>query len=388
MRDARRRGVSTLTRALDTGGAEPRPLRVERGRAGGGARGARPGRARRRSSWRSRTCARSPRPASTRTARSTLPAGAARARCARCRSARAAVYVPGGRAPYPSTVVMGVVTARAAGVRAGRRVRAARADGDVHPAILAACALAGADEVYRMGGAQAIAALAYGTETVAAGRRDRRARATSTCRRPSARCADRVGIDGFAGPSDLLVVLDGEARRARSRRSTCARRPSTAPAASSSPSRRTRRRSTRSRPRSPTRPRPAPAALVRRADLDAALAFAEAFAPEHLRADRRRRGGARAARHARRLPVRRRRRRDRVRRLPRRLEPRAADRRRRALRLRASPRAPSAAAWRRCGSTTRRPPRSRRTGAAIARAEGFEAHAQSMEARIRENGAR
>ena len=81
---------------------------------------------------------------------------------------RAAVYAPGGRRPYPSSVVMGVVTARAAGVR--EVVVAAPA----HPVILAACALCGADEVYRMGGAQAIAALALGTETIRAGGRDRR----------------------------------------------------------------------------------------------------------------------------------------------------------------------------------------------------------------------
>ena len=78
---------------------------------------------------------------------------------------RAAVYVPGGRAPYPSTVVMGVATARAAGVETSPSARRPGPTATINPAILAACALAGADEVYRMGGAQAIAALAYGTET-------------------------------------------------------------------------------------------------------------------------------------------------------------------------------------------------------------------------------
>ena len=89
---------------------------------------------------------------------------------------RAAVYVPGGRAPYPSTVVMGVATARAAGVESVAVCSPPGLDGQINPVILGACVLAGADEVYRMGGAHAIAALAYGTETVAAGRRDRRAR--------------------------------------------------------------------------------------------------------------------------------------------------------------------------------------------------------------------
>ena len=77
---------------------------------------------------------------------------------------RAAVYVPGGRAPYPSTVVMGAVTARV-GRRRARSPSARRpARGAARiPAILAACVLCGVTEVYRMGGAQAIAALAYGT---------------------------------------------------------------------------------------------------------------------------------------------------------------------------------------------------------------------------------
>src|ERR671938_130981 len=73
---------------------------------------------------------------------------------------RAAVYAPGGRHPYPSSVVMGAVTARAAGI--DEVVMAAPA----HPVILAAAALCEVDAVFRMGGAQAIAALAFGTETV------------------------------------------------------------------------------------------------------------------------------------------------------------------------------------------------------------------------------
>src|SRR3954464_7894593 len=73
---------------------------------------------------------------------------------------RGTVYAPGGRAPYPSSVVMGAVTARAAGVDEVVVV-APR-----HPVILAAAALCGADELYAMGGAQAIAALALGTESV------------------------------------------------------------------------------------------------------------------------------------------------------------------------------------------------------------------------------
>ena len=74
---------------------------------------------------------------------------------------RAAIYVPGGRNPYPSTVVMGAVTARAAGVD-----EVVVCAPGAHPVILAACRLCDVDRVYRMGGAHAVAALAYGTETI------------------------------------------------------------------------------------------------------------------------------------------------------------------------------------------------------------------------------
>src|SRR5204862_4019975 len=79
---------------------------------------------------------------------------------------RAAAYVPGGRAPYPSTAVMCAVTARAAGVEQFALCAPPGPDGRPHPSILAACSLCGVEEVYAMGGAQAIAALAYGTESV------------------------------------------------------------------------------------------------------------------------------------------------------------------------------------------------------------------------------
>ncbi len=112
--------------------------------------------------------------------------------------ARAGIYAPGGQAPYPSSVIMGVATARAAGVE---EVAVCAS----HPVMLAACALVGAGEVYRMGGAQAIAALAYGTETV---------RPVDVIVGPGALYAQEakrqvsgvVGIDGFAGPSDLVIV--------------------------------------------------------------------------------------------------------------------------------------------------------------------------------------
>ncbi len=122
---------------------------------------------------------------------------------------RGAVYVPGGRAPYPSTVVMGVVCAKVAGVREIAVCAPPGADGEVNAVVLGACRLAGASVVYRMGGAQAVAALAYGTETV---------RPVDVIVGPGnlyvqeakRQVFGQVGIDGFAGPSDLLLIADGE----------------------------------------------------------------------------------------------------------------------------------------------------------------------------------
>jgi histidinol dehydrogenase len=121
--------------------------------------------------------------------------------------ARAAIYVPGGRAPYPSTVVMGTVCAKVAGVPEIAVCAPPGADGEVNGVVLAACRLAGAGIVYRMGGAQAIAALAYGTDTVAAV--DVIAGPGNLYVQEAKRQVfGQVGIDGFAGPSDLLVIAD------------------------------------------------------------------------------------------------------------------------------------------------------------------------------------
>ena len=117
---------------------------------------------------------------------------------------RAAVYVPAGRNPYPSSVVMGAVTARAAAVD-----EVVVATGD-HPVILAACALCEVDAVFRMGGAQAVAALAYGTESVPAA--DVIVGPGSLWVQEAKRqVSGDVGIDGFAGPSDLTVILSAGA---------------------------------------------------------------------------------------------------------------------------------------------------------------------------------
>ncbi|MGA7705694.1 MAG: histidinol dehydrogenase, partial [Solirubrobacteraceae bacterium] len=122
----------------------------------------------------------------------------------------AAVYAPGGRAAYPSTVVMGVVTARAAGVLDVAVCTPPGPSGEAHPAILAACRLCGVERVYRMGGAQAVAALAFGTESV--GRADVIVGPGNLyVQEAKRRLSHVVGIDGFAGPSDLMVVFGADA---------------------------------------------------------------------------------------------------------------------------------------------------------------------------------
>jgi histidinol dehydrogenase len=123
---------------------------------------------------------------------------------------RAGIYVPGGRAPYLSTVVMCAVTARVAGVPRVAVCTPPDPAGMPHPGVLAACVLCDVDEVYRMGGAQAVAALAYGTESVAAvdvivgpG--------NSWVTEAKRQVFGSVGIDGLAGPSELLVICGSDA---------------------------------------------------------------------------------------------------------------------------------------------------------------------------------
>jgi histidinol dehydrogenase len=123
---------------------------------------------------------------------------------------RAGIYVPGGRAPYVSTVVMCAVTARAAGVGQIAVCCPPGPGARAHPVVLATCVLCQVSEVYRMGGAQAIAALAYGTETVHAvdlivGPGN--AWVTEAKRQ----VFGQVGIDGLAGPSELLVIAGADA---------------------------------------------------------------------------------------------------------------------------------------------------------------------------------
>ena len=198
----------------------------------------------------------------------------------------AGIYAPGGRAAYPSSVLMCAIPAQVAGVERVALASPPGPDGRLHPLVLAAAALCGVDEVYAMGGAQAIFALAYGTETidpvdVIAGP------GNAWVREAKRAVYGQVGIDSLAGPSELMLipghdtdfewaaldlcaqaehgpdsplvlaaveehVLDAIAERAEA---TAASRPSVADA---------------------------PLALVPVPDVEAAIELANAYAPEHL----------------------------------------------------------------------------------------------------------
>jgi len=120
-------------------------------------------------------------------------------------------YVPGGSASLPSTVLMTVVPAKVAGVERVVVVTPPHRDGGVNPAVLYACALTAVDELYAVGGAQAIGALAYGTATIAAVDKivgPGNVYVTEAKRQVFGTC----GIDGLAGPSEVLVVADSRAK--------------------------------------------------------------------------------------------------------------------------------------------------------------------------------
>lgn len=122
--------------------------------------------------------------------------------------AAAGLYVPGGLASYPSSVLMNAIPAKVAGV--GRlAITVPTPDGIANPLVLLAARLAGVDEVYRIGGAQAIAALAYGTETIAPVDKIT-GPGNAFVAAAKRRVFGRVGIDMIAGPSEILVIADGD----------------------------------------------------------------------------------------------------------------------------------------------------------------------------------
>ncbi|MCL1890861.1 MAG: histidinol dehydrogenase [Coriobacteriia bacterium] len=123
------------------------------------------------------------------------------------------IYVPGGRALYPSTVLMNAIPARIAGVRRIVMCTPPRQDGSIDPVILAAAQIAGVTEIHAVGGAQAIAALAYGTQSIAAVNKIT-GPGNAYVAAAKRQVAGDVGIDMIAGPSEVLVLADDTAEPA------------------------------------------------------------------------------------------------------------------------------------------------------------------------------
>ncbi len=198
----------------------------------------------------------------------------------------AGIYAPGGRAAYPSSVLMCAIPAQMAGVKRVALASPPGRDGNVHTLVLAAAALCGIEEIYAMGGAQAIFALAYGTETV---------RQVDVIAGPGNAWVQEakrisfgfVGIDSYAGPSELMVIAGHDADPDWIALDLCAQ----AEHGDESPLivaaveehvldaiEAAAKRSAESRPGVAD----APLALVHVPDAEAAIDLANAYAPEHL----------------------------------------------------------------------------------------------------------
>jgi len=206
--------------------------------------------------------------------------------------ARVGVYAPGGRAAYPSSVLMGVVPAKVAGVGEVVVCSPPGPDGLPSPAVLAACALAGADRVFALGGAGAIAALAYGTATVPAVDRvvgPGNAYVTEAKRQ----CTGRLAIDSPAGPSEVLILADDGADAelvAIELLAQAEHDPDAAAVLVSTSARLIEEAAAAVERLLPAQPKraiieeslAARGALLLAASVDEAVAFNEAYAPEHL----------------------------------------------------------------------------------------------------------
>ena len=122
---------------------------------------------------------------------------------------RAGLYVPGGTAAYPSTVLMDSIPAKIAGVKEVVIVTPPNSEGKINPVILAAASIAGVDRIFKVGGAQAVAALAYGTESVP--KVDKIVGpGNAFVAEAKKQVYGKVSIDMIAGPSEILVVADGK----------------------------------------------------------------------------------------------------------------------------------------------------------------------------------
>lgn len=122
---------------------------------------------------------------------------------------RAGLYVPGGTAAYPSTVLMDVIPAKIAGVREVVMTTPPGKDGKINPVILAAASVAGVDRIFKVGGAQAIAALAYGTESIP--KVDKIVGpGNAFVAEAKKQVYGTVSIDMIAGPSEIMIIADGK----------------------------------------------------------------------------------------------------------------------------------------------------------------------------------
>jgi histidinol dehydrogenase len=196
-------------------------------------------------------------------------------------------YVPGGTASYPSSALMCALPAKVAGVDRVVVSTPSGKGGAVAPEVLAACAIAGVDEVYAIGGVQAVAALALGTETVVP---------VDIVVGPGNRFVQEakrqvmglmVGIDGVAGPSELMVICDGRAEVGWLARDLCAQAEHGADGmlAVASPDAEVLDRVEKATVSAAEKLRTvedAPLALVEVPSLEAAVELANAVAPEHL----------------------------------------------------------------------------------------------------------
>jgi histidinol dehydrogenase len=198
----------------------------------------------------------------------------------------AGIYAPGGRAAYPSSVLMCAIPARVAGVERVALASPPGPDGRLHPLVLAAAALCGVEEIYAMGGAQAIFALAHGTATIApvdviAGP------GNAWVREAKRTVSGMVGIDSLAGPSELMLIAGHDTDPEWAALDLCAQAehgpesPLVAVAVEAHVLDAIESATARAAPSRPS-VADAPLALVQVPELEAAIALANAYAPEHL----------------------------------------------------------------------------------------------------------
>ncbi|HVD40973.1 MAG TPA: histidinol dehydrogenase [Solirubrobacterales bacterium] len=198
----------------------------------------------------------------------------------------AGVYAPGGRAAYPSSLLMCAIPAQVAGVKRIAVASPPGPDGRVHPLVLAAAALSGVEEIYAMGGAQAIFALAYGTETIVPV--DVIAGPGNAWVREAKRAVyGQVGIDSLAGPSELMLIAGHDTDPEWAALDLCAQAehgPESPLVAVAVEERVLEAIAEASEAAAASRPSvtEAPLALVQVPDTEAAIALANAYAPEHL----------------------------------------------------------------------------------------------------------